>query len=127
MPSGEQMFAEHLAWRSEAEAPASVAFMHSQGVHHPRRQVRRSSRGDAGFQDSILHAAYASKHGEVAFQNGVRLRDVATLIERASAYYTLMPGDLLFTGTPEGVAEVTAGDVMEAAISGIGSMAVAVR
>ncbi len=55
------------------------------------------------------------------------LRDLPTLIERASAYYTLMPGDLLFTGTPEGVGPVVPGDVMQAAITGIGSMRVAVR
>lgn len=55
------------------------------------------------------------------------LRDVATLIERASAFYTLMPGDLLYTGTPEGVAEVKAGDRMMAEITGIGRMEIAVR
>lgn len=55
------------------------------------------------------------------------LRDVATLIERASSFYTLMPGDLLYTGTPEGVGPVRAGDRMVAQISGIGRMDVAVR
>lgn len=54
------------------------------------------------------------------------LRDVATLIARASAFYTLMPGDLLFTGTPEGVDPVIPGDVMRARISGIGEMQVMV-
>ena len=55
------------------------------------------------------------------------IRDLATLIERASSFYTLMPGDLLFTGTPEGVSEVKAGDEMRARISSIGTMTVAVR
>ncbi|KAA0971830.1 fumarylacetoacetate hydrolase family protein [Aureimonas fodinaquatilis] len=55
------------------------------------------------------------------------LRDVAELIEKASAFYTLMPGDLLFTGTPEGVAPVKPGDVMTARITGIGQMEIAVR
>ncbi|GGA78264.1 hypothetical protein GCM10011385_35500 [Nitratireductor aestuarii] len=55
------------------------------------------------------------------------LRDVATLIERASSFYTLMPGDLLYTGTPEGVAPVEAGDRIHARISGIGDMDVLVR
>ncbi|MGA0541262.1 fumarylacetoacetate hydrolase family protein [Neotabrizicola sp. VNH66] len=54
------------------------------------------------------------------------LRDVAALIERASSFYTLMPGDLLFTGTPEGVGPVRPGDVMRAAISGIGAMEIIV-
>lgn len=55
------------------------------------------------------------------------LRDVAELIEKASAFYTLMPGDLLFTGTPEGVAPVRSGDVMTVSIAGIGKMEIAVR
>lgn len=55
------------------------------------------------------------------------IRDVATLIERASSFYTLMPGDLLFTGTPEGVAEVKAGDTIHAEITGLGQMKIAVR
>jgi 2-keto-4-pentenoate hydratase/2-oxohepta-3-ene-1,7-dioic acid hydratase in catechol pathway len=52
---------------------------------------------------------------------------LGTLIELASSFYTLLPGDVLLTGTPEGVGPVRPGDVMEAAISGIGSMRVEVR
>ncbi|TRW99486.1 fumarylacetoacetate hydrolase family protein [Paracoccus sp. M683] len=55
------------------------------------------------------------------------IRDLSTLIERASAFYTLMPGDLLYTGTPEGVSEVKAGDRMIASIEGIGAMTVAIN
>ena len=54
------------------------------------------------------------------------LRDVPTLIERASSFYTLMPGDLIYTGTPEGVSAVQAGDVMVCSIEAIGTMQVAV-
>jgi 2-keto-4-pentenoate hydratase/2-oxohepta-3-ene-1,7-dioic acid hydratase in catechol pathway len=52
---------------------------------------------------------------------------VADLIAYASSFYTLMPGDVLLTGTPEGVGPVQPGDVMEATIDGIGSMTVPVR
>jgi 2-keto-4-pentenoate hydratase/2-oxohepta-3-ene-1,7-dioic acid hydratase in catechol pathway len=52
---------------------------------------------------------------------------LGTLIELASSFYTLLPGDILLTGTPEGVGPVRPGDVMEAAIDGIGAMRVAVR
>ena len=41
--------------------------------------------------------------------------------------YTLHPGDLIFTGTPEGVSQIRAGDSILATIANIGSMAVAVR
>jgi len=55
------------------------------------------------------------------------LRDIAMLIERASSYYSLMPCDLLFTGTLEGVAPVDPDDRFHAHISGFGRMDVLVR
>ena len=48
---------------------------------------------------------------------------IATL----SQAWTLQPGDLVFTGTPAGVAAVVPGDVMEGAIEGLGTLRVAVR
>jgi 2-keto-4-pentenoate hydratase/2-oxohepta-3-ene-1,7-dioic acid hydratase in catechol pathway len=52
---------------------------------------------------------------------------VAELIEMASTFYTLHPGDVVFTGTPEGVSPIEPGDEILATIQGIGSMRVAVR
>lgn len=52
---------------------------------------------------------------------------IAQLIEWASSYYTLHPGDLLYTGTPAGVGSVQPGDTIDAEIDGIGRMRVAVR
>jgi 2,4-didehydro-3-deoxy-L-rhamnonate hydrolase len=52
---------------------------------------------------------------------------IADLIVFASSFYTLMPGDVLLTGTPEGVGPIKPGDVMEASISGLGAMRVEVR
>jgi len=52
---------------------------------------------------------------------------LGTLVELASSFYTLLPGDIILTGTPEGVGPVRPGDVMEAAIDGIGAMRVSVR
>ncbi|CAE6843377.1 hypothetical protein R69746_07025 [Paraburkholderia aspalathi] len=52
---------------------------------------------------------------------------VAELIEFASSFYTLLPGDVIITGTPEGVAPIQPGDSMYAEFDGIGSMTVAVR
>ncbi len=49
---------------------------------------------------------------------------VPELIEFASSFYTLMPGDVIMTGTPEGVGPIAPGDHIEAAISGIGTMTV---
>src|SRR5262245_3003545 len=52
---------------------------------------------------------------------------VARLIEYASQFYTLHPGDVVMTGTPAGVSPVRPGDVIEAEIERIGRMRVAVR
>lgn len=54
------------------------------------------------------------------------IHDVQALIEYASSFYTLHPGDLVFTGTPDGVSQVAPGDVMRARIEGIGEMTVRV-
>ena len=40
------------------------------------------------------------------------------LIAYASQYFTLRTGDVIFTGTPEGVAKVNPGDVLEGSIEG---------
>jgi 2-keto-4-pentenoate hydratase/2-oxohepta-3-ene-1,7-dioic acid hydratase in catechol pathway len=45
---------------------------------------------------------------------------VATLIEYITSFMTLLPGDAILTGTPAGVAAISAGDVVEIEIAGIG-------
>src|SRR5947208_13095216 len=52
---------------------------------------------------------------------------VAELIEYASSFYTLNPGDVIITGTPEGVSPIQPGDVISACIERIGTMEVKVR
>lgn len=52
--------------------------------------------------------------------------DVRRLVEYASSFYELLPGDLIFTGTPEGVAEVNPGDIMKCQIEKLGAMSVPV-
>ena len=49
------------------------------------------------------------------------------LIAWASRWYTLYPGDVVMTGTPEGVGPVGPGDVMDCEMQYIGSMRVDVR
>jgi 5-oxopent-3-ene-1,2,5-tricarboxylate decarboxylase / 2-hydroxyhepta-2,4-diene-1,7-dioate isomerase len=48
--------------------------------------------------------------------------DVATLIEYFSAFMTLQPGDLILTGTPDGVVDCQPGDVVVTEIEGIGAL-----
>jgi 2,4-didehydro-3-deoxy-L-rhamnonate hydrolase len=52
---------------------------------------------------------------------------IPQLIAFASSFYTLMPGDVLLTGTPEGVGPIQPGDVLDASIGAIGKMEVRVR
>ena len=52
---------------------------------------------------------------------------VAELIELASSFYTLEPGDVIFTGTPEGVSPIVPGDEVTATIEKIGTMTVRAR
>jgi 2-keto-4-pentenoate hydratase/2-oxohepta-3-ene-1,7-dioic acid hydratase in catechol pathway len=52
---------------------------------------------------------------------------VPELIAYASSFYTLNPGDVIITGTPEGVSPIQPGDVITACIEQIGTMEVNVR
>jgi fumarylpyruvate hydrolase len=50
--------------------------------------------------------------------------DVNETIEHLSKYFELVPGDLIFTGTPEGVAAVVPGDELEGGVDGVGTLRV---
>ena len=52
---------------------------------------------------------------------------VGRLIEFGSSFYTLHPGDVIFTGTPHGVSPIRPGDVLCAECERVGSMEVKVR
>jgi fumarylpyruvate hydrolase len=43
-----------------------------------------------------------------------------------SLFYHLQPGDLIFTGTPEGVGAVVPGDLIEGSVEGVGSIRITV-
>jgi fumarylpyruvate hydrolase len=47
---------------------------------------------------------------------------VPEIIAALSRLVTLAPGDLIFTGTPDGVARIVAGDILEGEIAGVGSV-----
>ena len=48
--------------------------------------------------------------------------NVAETIEHLSAAWELQPGDLIYTGTPEGVAAVVSGDTLVGHVSGLGEL-----
>jgi fumarylpyruvate hydrolase len=52
--------------------------------------------------------------------------DVAHTIHFLSQYYELLPGDLIYTGTPAGVGAVVAGDRLDGGIDGLGTLSIAI-
>ena len=67
-------------------------------------------------------------NGETRQDSNTRelIYDVRTLISKCSDFYTLLPGDVIYTGTPAGVGPVQPGDTLECEIEGIGKMQVQV-
>ena len=64
-------------------------------------------------------------NGSVRQQGNTRdfIFPLDAIIRYISQVMTLMPGDLIPTGTPQGVGPVVAGDVMEVTVEGIGTLA----
>jgi fumarylpyruvate hydrolase len=55
---------------------------------------------------------------------GQLIWSVDETIAHLSRYFELRPGDLIFTGTPAGVAAVLPGDLLEGGVDGVGSLRV---
>ncbi len=55
------------------------------------------------------------------------VHDVGAIVAHASAAFTLLPGDVILTGTPAGVGPMVAGDTVEVSVSGIGTLTSTVR
>jgi fumarylpyruvate hydrolase len=53
--------------------------------------------------------------------------NIAEIIEHVSAAWELAPGDLVYTGTPEGVAAVVAGDTLTGGVGGLTGISVKVQ
>jgi fumarylpyruvate hydrolase len=50
--------------------------------------------------------------------------NVNETVSHLSKYYTLLPGDLIYTGTPEGVGAVVRGDLLAGGVAGLGTLQV---
>jgi 2-keto-4-pentenoate hydratase/2-oxohepta-3-ene-1,7-dioic acid hydratase in catechol pathway len=70
-----------------------------------------------------------SVNGETRQSSNTRymILKAAELIELASSFYTLYPGDIISTGTPEGVSPIVPGDTIVATVEKVGAMEVKVR
>jgi 2-keto-4-pentenoate hydratase/2-oxohepta-3-ene-1,7-dioic acid hydratase in catechol pathway len=55
-------------------------------------------------------------------RTSLMIHDIGAIIEWISAVMTLLPGDLILTGTPEGVGPIEDGDTVSITIEGIGTL-----
>jgi 2-keto-4-pentenoate hydratase/2-oxohepta-3-ene-1,7-dioic acid hydratase in catechol pathway len=55
-------------------------------------------------------------------RTSLMIHDIGAIVEWASAVMTLLPGDLILTGTPEGVGPIEDGDTVSITIEGIGTL-----
>ena len=70
-----------------------------------------------------------SVNGKIKQQANTRdmIFSVSEIISDLSTFFTLLPGDLVFTGTPQGVGPVFPGDVLEAKIDELPCLSVAIQ
>jgi 2-keto-4-pentenoate hydratase/2-oxohepta-3-ene-1,7-dioic acid hydratase in catechol pathway len=55
-------------------------------------------------------------------RTSMMIHDVGAIVEWISAVMTLLPGDLILTGTPEGVGPIEPGDTVSVTVEGIGTL-----
>ncbi len=125
---------------SPDDAPALIAGW-AVGVDLTRRDLQAAAKAagkpwDAakGFDQSapvgsILLGALPEPAGAISLSVNGQARQASTLdhmiwspaevVAQASRLWRLMPGDLIFTGTPEGVGPLVAGDRIDASIAGL--------
>jgi 5-oxopent-3-ene-1,2,5-tricarboxylate decarboxylase/2-hydroxyhepta-2,4-diene-1,7-dioate isomerase len=78
----------------------------------------------ADVADPMNLALQTTVNGTVTQSGNTRdmVFDIGTLIEYFTSFMTLQPGDLILTGTPDGVVDCQPGDVVITSIEGIGEL-----
>ena len=102
------------------------------------RSARKSCDGYAVLGPWFVTADEIADPDDVSFHGSVngdikqdantkdQVLSIRELIEYASEYYTLYPGDVMYTGSPEGVSEVKAGDELHFVCDQIGEFRISV-
>jgi fumarylpyruvate hydrolase len=86
------------------------------GPVYPVTQVGHPSRGRIALDVN----GEARQRGDLADM----IWDVPHVLHFLSQYYELLPGDLVFTGTPSGVAAVVPGDELVGRVEGLGTLSI---
>jgi len=70
-------------------------------------------------------AIWLKVNGELRQQGNIQamIWNISEVIAELSTLYCLLPGDLIFTGTPSGVGPVQRGDLLQGAVEGIATVA----
>jgi fumarylpyruvate hydrolase len=134
---------------SAADAPASI-YGYACGLDMTRRDLQLAARDkgrpwdlgkdfdQAAVLAPLVRAGEVGEmtHGKIELKvNGVvkqssdlnlLIHPVAAIIADLSKFYHLQPGDLIYTGTPEGVGPVKSGDRLEGSIDGLAGIAAAI-
>ncbi|WP_374452046.1 fumarylacetoacetate hydrolase family protein [Phenylobacterium sp.] len=122
----------------------SLVYGYAVGVDLTRRDLQNAAKAkghpwDAakGFDASAPISAIrkwdgAPPQGRIALSVNGQIRqegqiadmiwNLAEVIAEASKLWTLAPGDLIFTGTPEGVGPIVPGDLVEGEVEGVGQL-----
>ncbi len=106
-----------------------------------QKQRRASSRGPRGSTRSARSGPWIETDLDPQhFADGVQVQthlngdlkqdgntkdlifDIPTLVAYVSSVMTLLPGDVILTGTPEGVGPMEVGDEVEVSIAGLGTL-----
>ena len=138
------------AFRVPAERALDCIFGYACGLDMTRRDLQQAGKDqrrpwDLGkdFEESavlaeIVPAAVLGHPREGAIElrvNGetrqasdlsLLIHGVPEVVAHLSTFYHLQPGDLIYTGTPEGVGSVKAGDEIAGSIAGVGAIALTI-
>ena len=123
----------HVAKKNALDVVAGYTLGLDMTVRGPEdRSARKSCDGYAVLGPWFVTADEIADPDHVSFQGSVngeikqdantkdQVLSISELIEYASQYYTLYPGDIMYTGSPEGVSEVKAGDELHFVCDQIG-------
>ncbi|MBI5162828.1 MAG: fumarylacetoacetate hydrolase family protein [Magnetospirillum sp.] len=135
-------------FRAAPEQAGSALFGLAVGLDLTRRDLQFAARDKGRPWDlgksfehaapvsALLRAATAPEAGAVTLTVNGEIRQkgdladmiwpVPELLAHLSHYYRLGPGDLVFTGTPEGVGPLSPGDRLSGGIAGVGELAVTI-
>jgi len=125
------------------EKALDLVFGYAAGVDMTRRDLQNEAKdagapwdASKGFDASApmgpIHAGQTPPKGAITLKvNGHVRQDgaledmiwsVAEIISKCSSLWTLQPGDLIFTGTPDGVGPLVKGDKVDGEVAGAGAV-----